>query len=144
MLVVVIFVSVSRRNVSQFQIQNLSIDFCNFPSFFICFNLINSSPSSLCVPIFLLSFFFFFFQIFFWRYPQLISFPSFSVANLSRKQQLLFECMFLFLQSEIRYFILQQLSLLQNDSSKLPFANVRSTVYCYILKKRTLRLQTLN
>ena len=84
-----------------------------------------------------------FFQIFFYRYRQLISFSSFAVAKLSRKLNLPFECLFLFSQSEVRYFILQD-SLSQNDSSKLTFSDVWSMVHRFMLKSRTLRLHTLN
>ena len=93
-----------RRSFSQ--IQNLSSLFCNFRSFFVRINLCNSSSSSVCALIFLLAFFHFF-EIFFWRYRQLISFSSFAVAKFNGKQEFFFECLLLFSQSEIRYFILK-------------------------------------
>ena len=89
-------------------------------------------------------FFYHFFQIFFWRYHQIISFFSFSVVKLSNKLHFSFECTFLFSKSEILYFILQELSLSQNDSSKLPFTNAWIIGYRSILKNRTFTLCTLN
>ena len=96
--------------------------------------------------VFLFSCFLFslFFQIFFWRYRQLISFSSFSDANFSSKLDLPFECLFLFSQSEIRYFCSQELSHSQNDSSKLPFTSVCSIMYGFMLTNYTFRLNTLN
>ena len=90
------------------------------------------------------AFLFNFFQIFFWRYRQPISFSSFSVAKSSSELEFFLQCMILFSQSEIRYFILQELSLSQNDSSNLPFANTWSIIHLFMLKNRTFWLHTLN
>ena len=144
MVLVKIF-SASRKifNLFPFQIQNPSSFFCYFPSFFIRFNILNSShPLSVFqFSWFLLSLFF---QIFFCRYRQFISFSSLLVAKLSSKLEFVFECMFLFSQSEILYFILQELSVSQNDASKLSFTDIWSISYRFLLKLGTFRLHTLN
>ena len=119
-------VSASRRIFSYFKFEillHISATFLR-SSFVLTFSI--ASILSLR-SFFLLSFSPFFFQIFFWRYRQLISFSSFSVAKLSRELNFIFECLFLFSKNEIRYFILQELIVSQNGSSKLRFTNVWST-----------------